>query len=1441
MTKPLGKKKKKKKKPRRSKGAGSGVRRDNRAHRVDAHGPRRPALSLCVIARNEAAFLEECLGSARQLADDIVVVDTGSTDDTRDVALRHGARVSSFAWRGDFSAARNESLAQARGEWILILDCDEVIATPDGAAIAKLIASGEADAYRLTTRNYIDEPDRAEWRQCDGSYSEERSYRGWFPSTKVRLWRNDPAIRFEGAVHELVEHSLNRHGAIIEDCAVPVHHYGYGGAKTRPDEAYVEAGERKVRDRPSDLQARYELAIAYRNAGRFERALEAIEGVVVGLGEADSGTSYPYLEEELVHLVRGDILDRLTRLEEALQAYRWVADRFPRSYQAYNNMGSVLGRQGDIAAAADCYRRGLRCAPDNQVLAANLAKMESALERGLGGVQWGDDAAAVHSLSCCLIVKDGGEALERCLASVAAIADEIVVVDTGSKDDSIRVAETYGARIGSFAWIDDFAAARNASLELATGDWILWMDADDYLLPADAGKVERAKRLKPDRGLYATLVNEGGEDLSRFRQIKMFPNLPEIRFERPVHETVVPSLERLGLPIVPTDAEVRHTGYADKSEKMRKQRYYLSLMLKWLEDVPDDFDICFRVGHTYHSEGRKREAAAYFDRIVETGQDSVNSASVFRLATTFKGRMALEDGRPEEALGDLRVALRMSPEDVLANMSIGDALTKTGDFEAAIPHLQKAREGQPDPYFPVEPSLIRYSAHFFLGQCYEATGRYLEAAEAFEAAHEACPQRHEAKTALSQLRLSAGTPTDAGAPGDAPAQRKTGLYKQTAAVMPTDMTATERESRGEETNSSERLTLCMIVRDEEARLRKCLESVKGLCDELVVDTGSTDRTIEIAESFGAVIGNFEWCDDFAAARNESLRLATGDWIVWLDADDLLPARYHATIRTLLGRGRDKAYFFALDDQGYESVSCLQMRLFPNLSGVRFEMPIHEQVTISLAELGVEMVPTDIKVVHTGYTTPEVVREKKDRYLAIMEAWLLDHPESYMVRSHVALTYHSTGRYEEALESYRSIVEDSSCLGDRNWVVYTTALLFLGRTYLRMGEPDKARPYLHKAEDVDPDYVLTRLSLAETYVELEDWERVLEYAESVVQADEQITFFPVDQRELTFSSLWLSGRAHQALGEFEKAEGRFRDASKVPLPRRSEALGSLSDLHKARGDADGARRVLEEAHGIDPQNPKHIFNLGMLDLEKAELEEAADRFREVLQITPDYGPALLNLGFIAKTRSEFDEAEHLYKRLVQVDPKGTEAQANLGHLFLSLERYDEAIEQFEAVRKGEPNLLDINLGLLFARTASDVWDQALAVDILAPFGDGSSAISSKPEAVVALAELGALLAEQDQPKCAVLAFEIVVAAGTGEGADSILTAAALTSRRYLGELLFDQGDVWRAIPHYEALLMADPQDGELFRQLGDCYAKLGVNEAARMCYDKSGEAPSATSA
>ena len=105
--------------------------------------PLKPLLSLCVIAKDEAAFLQRCLASVAGLVDEIVVVDTGSCDDTPKVARGAGARVFSPPWQDDFSQARNRSLAAARGEWILVLDCDEVLARADHDRLRDLLADPE--------------------------------------------------------------------------------------------------------------------------------------------------------------------------------------------------------------------------------------------------------------------------------------------------------------------------------------------------------------------------------------------------------------------------------------------------------------------------------------------------------------------------------------------------------------------------------------------------------------------------------------------------------------------------------------------------------------------------------------------------------------------------------------------------------------------------------------------------------------------------------------------------------------------------------------------------------------------------------------------------------------------------------------------------------------------------------------------------------------------------------------------------------------------------------------------------------------------------------------------------------------------------------------------------------------------------------------------------
>jgi tetratricopeptide (TPR) repeat protein len=184
--------------------------------------------------------------------------------------------------------------------------------------------------------------------------------------------------------------------------------------------------------------------------------------------------------------------------------------------------------------------------------------------------------------------------------------------------------------------------------------------------------------------------------------------------------------------------------------------------------------------------------------------------------------------------------------------------------------------------------------------------------------------------------------------------------------------------------------LCAIVKNEEGNLPRCLASVQGWVDELVVvDTGSTDRTVAIAESYGARIGHFAWCNDFAAARNASLALATQDWVLVLDADEVLVVR-DGGWREQLGVLPDSIWACALDwfNVGTErGVGGTYLRLFRRSPDLRFVGAFHETIAYRgqpVPETAVVDFLEVLAIAHDGHTPAALARKNSERNIPLLE-------------------------------------------------------------------------------------------------------------------------------------------------------------------------------------------------------------------------------------------------------------------------------------------------------------------------------------------------------------------------------------------------------------------------------------------------------------------------
>lgn len=387
------------------------------------------------------------------------------------------------------------------------------------------------------------------------------------------------------------------------------------------------------------------------------------------------------------------------------------------------------------------------------------------------------------------------------------------------------------------------------------------------------------------------------------------------------------------------------------------------------------------------------------------------------------------------------------------------------------------------------------------------------------------------------------------------------------------------------TPEGKRLSVAMIVRNEERHLPGCLFSVRPLADEVVVvDTGSTDRTAEIAASFGAKVSTWQWRDDFAAARNESLRHATGDWILVLDADERVVADDFAELEPLMGAPDVIGVELWLRSelppgQPAASLATPYCRLFRNLSGVRFTGRIHEQVAPSLRALGGRIIRSEVEILHLGYATPE---GKLDRNLRLLALELEERPGDAFALFNLGLTLAALERWEEARDALDRALE--SPLNRLEPSLRAVAWAKLAEGAMAQGQWEAALAWSRRARGEDVELALARFAEGRALFELGEWER----AEAIFGA---LGAAPPDAFGMRLHAALVS----QALGIVRLRRGDFGGAA-AALQRAVDCREDAETCFLLGNAYLGLRRLDAAAHWYrrardagyrDPALPKRL--------------------------------------------------------------------------------------------------------------------------------------------------------------------------------------------------------------------------------------------------------------
>jgi len=594
------------------------------------------------------------------------------------------------------------------------------------------------------------------------------------------------------------------------------------------------------------------------------------------------------------------------------------------------------------------------------------------------------------TISLCMIVKNEEEFLPRCLESIKDLVDEVIVVDTGSTDNTIEIAEKYGAKVYHHPWENDFSKHRNQSISYATGDWIFVLDGDEEVIQWDH-QIDATLINRENDSVYVKVENiyGKGEGEAWHNSIRLFRNNQKIFYRGRVHNELV-GYEQ----IAPAAVVIYHRGYClDPGKEEAKYCRTKALLEREIEKDPDNPKYQHYLAVAYLGK-------RLYDKALQNCKKALYLASkqdpdsVLYLWTRFVGAVCcFNTNRPKEAERLCLEAVKSNPMHIDSHYLLSTFYYSQGEIQHFLDHsnrylslIRKLRNNLAD-FGSMVHNTIRHEwrIHLHRGFALTELQKRDKADKEYLVSFKSCHDKGEYHKLRCLFHLNRSE-YEAAEKYFYKAQKYNPKDGELEKVWSRALDKVRGKGCGNtlKTTTSRQtdkptIGLCMIVKNEEKFLSKCLDSVKHCVDEIIiVDTGSTDATVEIAEKYTDKVYFHPWEGDFGKHRNQSLNYATKEWIFILDADEMLLPECGETIHEAIkNESIDSVQVIVKSrfDKGSGEAVHNSIRIFRNNHIIHYEGRIHNRL---VGEKASKIYP--ITILHEGYNLPtEESRKAQRRY------------------------------------------------------------------------------------------------------------------------------------------------------------------------------------------------------------------------------------------------------------------------------------------------------------------------------------------------------------------------------------------------------------------------------------------------------------------------------